>query len=119
MKKKVTLAVLITLIIFLLAGAFLVVMMKVTAQGAGEEEEEKTKDITMFSAYTECEEFQNVPAMVVKDGIFSEATDYGDNDWTIHVSGSTTEEYQAYLTTLEEAGFQKHSDNGEDAMDIT
>ena len=116
MKKKATLISLICLIFVLLTGVFLVVMLNVTAEDKGKEEAKK-KDITMFSAYTECEEFQNVPAMKTAAGKYSDAEDYGTDDWLINVSGSTVEEYKAYLTTLEEAGFKKHSDNGEDAME--
>lgn len=114
MKKKITMISLITLITILLTGAILVVLLKVFNDDA---EAAKPVDITMFSAYTDVEEFQNVPAMVTEQGKIYEAEDYGDKNYLINVNGSTEEEYKAYLQTLEAAGFTKHSDNGEDAME--
>lgn len=116
MKKKVTIVALIALLLVLLTGVFLVIMLNVTAEDAPEEEE-KVVDITMFSAYTDHEVYQNIPAMKTENGKFSAVEDYGKKDYLMNVNGSTVEEYKEYITTLEKAGFKKHSDNGEDAME--
>lgn len=108
--------VLVALLIALLTPIFLLVMIKVRTSLAKEEPVEKI-DIKMFSAYTDCEQFQNVPYMETESGKISEAEDYGNEDFCINVSGSTVEEYKAYLGVLEKSGFKKHSDNGEDAME--
>ena len=114
MKKKVTVIALLGLIVLLLTGAFLVVLLNITGKEKGQKE---SKDLTMFSAYTECEAFQNVPAMKTTQGKISDAENYGKENYLIGVNGSSVEEYKAYLTLLEETGFQKHSDNGENAME--
>lgn len=114
MKKKTTFALLLGLLFILLTGTFLIGFLSLSAKTDGEAEKEI--DITMFSAYTTCEVFQTIPAMETVGGKFADAEDYGDQNYIINVSGTTVEEYQAYLKTLEGAGFKKHSDNGEDAM---
>ena len=116
MKKKVTIVALIALLLVLLTGVFFFILLKVTAEETSEEAKAPI-DITMFSAYTEHEAYQNIPAMQTENGKFSKVEDYGKKDYLMNVSGSTVEEYKAYLTTLEQAGFKKHSDNGEDAME--
>ena len=114
MKKKATLFALAGLLVVLLTGAFLVILLQVT----GEKETTKAdaKDLTMFSAYTDIEAFKNVPAMVTEQGKIENAMDYGSEDYLINVVGATTEEYTAYLSTLETAGFTKHSDNSGNDM---
>ena len=75
------------------------------------------RETTMLSSITECAQFQNVPKMVCENAQFSEAEDFGNGDWRIKVTGSTEEEYKNYLNLLESNGFEKHSDNGTDAME--
>lgn len=113
-KKTTTFAILLGLLFILLTGTFLIGFLSLSAKADGEDEKEV--DITMFSAYTTCDVFQTVPVMETVSGKFDDAEDYGDQNYVINVSGTTVEEYQAYLKTLEDAGFKKHSDNGEDAM---
>ena len=120
MKKKATFISLIALLFVLLTGTFLVVLIQVRANAMGqadETKEEKPIDITMFSAYTDIEEFQSVPVMETENGKIEDPVDYGSKNYVVNVGGSTVEEYQAYLKTLEQAGFTKHSDNGEDGME--
>lgn len=83
------------------------------------EKESKERKVTIetFSAWTECEVFQEVPSLVGKDTKVGEAVDYGNKHYIIDVNGVKLEEYREYLTTLETAGFVKHSDNGETGMD--
>ena len=113
MKKKSTLFLLIALLFILLTGVFLVVFLG----GTSEDKDEKKLNLAMFSAYTECEVFQDIPAIESESGKISEAEDYGNGDFVINVSGTTQDEYKKYLSTLEDFGFKKHSDNGQDAME--
>ena len=112
MKKRGTLIALIALVFILLTGAFLVVQLSMA-----KEDEKEPLDIKMFSAYTDVEEFQKVPAMYTEHGKIQEADDYGSKNYVISVNGSTQEEYRTYVQTLEQAGFKKHSDNGEEGME--
>lgn len=112
MKKRVAMISIIGLVFVLLTGMFLVIQLTF----AKDKKEEKL-DITLFSAYTEVEEFQKVPAMVTKHGKILDAKDYGNKNYVIGVNGSTVEEYKTYVETLQDAGFKKHSDNGEEGME--
>lgn len=118
MKKKLTIGILLVLLTLLLSGAIFVALWSVSV-GKEEQQEpqEELVDLTMFSSITTCEIFQNIPKMICDNAVYSEAEDYGNGDWLISVNGSTLEEYQAYLKLLEQSGFKKHSDNGEDAME--
>lgn len=113
MKKKSTLFIVIALLFVLLTGIFLVVFAEITFGG----KTEKKLDLTMFSAYTDCEVFQEIPAMESQSGKISKAEDSGNGDFLINVSGTTKDEYTKYLSVLEEHGFKKHSDNGQDGME--
>ena len=132
MKKRITKIVVISLVAVLLATS-LILGIKVIDKNAGDTirsgegflattwawffpEKEEPVDIKMFSAYTDVEQFKNVPAMVTKGQIVP-AEDYGNENYLIQVNGSTEEEYNEYLKTLEKAGFKKHSENGEDKME--
>ena len=122
MKKKITVIGLIALLTLLLTGGIILVLgptaFGITFKDGKLVSVEKVKpvDTKMFSAYTDVEEFQNVPAMETQGKILK-AEDYGKNNYLINVNGSTVEEYKAYLKVLESAGFKKHSENGEDAME--
>ena len=115
MKKKVSMIVLLVGMVLLLTGVMFVLMQHVVKVNS--KSEEPVINPEMFSAYTDCEIFQPIPAMPTEKGVISKAEDYGNKDWLINISGSTTDEYKAYLEVLEKAGFVKHSDNGEDAME--
>ena len=82
-----------------------------------EEQKEEPLDITMFSAYTDIEEFQNVPMMETAGGSVEDPEDFGSKNYVVNVGGSTIEEYRTYLKTLEKVGFTKHSDNGKEGME--
>ena len=91
MKKKVTIVALIALLLVLLTGLFFFIMLKVTAE---ETPEVEVVDITMFSAYTDHEVYQDIPAMKTENGKFSAVEDYGKKDYLMNVNGSTVEEYK-------------------------
>ena len=71
----------------------------------------------MFSAYTDCAEFQKVPALIGKYTKIGQVIDYGVRNYVIDVNSVMQEEYLQYLKTLELAGFAKHSDNGEQGLE--
>lgn len=114
MKKKSTIIIVMALLFVLLTGVFLVVFLEGTSWGKTGIRE---VNVSMFSAYTDCEVFQEIPAIKCQNGKISDAVDYGEGNYLINVSGTTTDEYKNYLNLLEDAGFQKHSDNGQDAME--
>ena len=61
--------------VLLLTGVMYVLMQHVVK--ANSQSEEPVIDPEMFSAYTECEVFQSIPAMPTDKGVISEAEDYG------------------------------------------
>lgn len=69
-----------------------------------------------FADWTEREELQEVPALVVEGTRIEEAQDYGDGTYGIIVVGTTLSDYQEYLTLVEMAGFEKVVDNGETGL---
>lgn len=71
---------------------------------------------TSFGKYSDDEIFDSIPAMEVKDSQIGDSYQYGANSYTIHVSGTSLEDYQAYLKLLESEGFKKFVDNGKEGM---
>ena len=120
MKNKKRATVISVLLVCLLAmagsSALVISLVNAKAKEAGGEEKRVVTAET-FSAWTEVEEFQTVPAMSGENIKISGADDYGEDNYQIEVDGATQEEYFAYLETLTQAGFKKHSENGEDAME--
>lgn len=116
--KKVTIIALFALVLVLLTSVFFVVFLNIAeANETATAEAAEQTDVTSFSAYTDVEIFQNVPAMVAPGTYIGEATDSGGNYYMITVSGTSEKNYEDYLKVLEEAGYKKHSDNGEDKME--
>ena len=117
-KKTATILLLMSCLVLLAGGAFLVMFLGNGGKEEGMKEEQgKVTSTETFAAWTDIEEFRKVPSLVTKTSKVGEAADYGNGHYVIDVNGTTEEDYQNYLDTLEKAGFKKHSDNGEDAMD--
>ena len=117
--KKTAIIVVILLCLVLLAGGAGIVML-LSSEGSQEnaiQEQEKVTSNETFAAWTDIEEFRTVPSLVTENSKVGEAADYGNGHYVIDVNGTTTKDYENYLVALENAGFKKHSDNGEDAMD--
>ena len=113
MKKRQTVVISILLAcLLLLLASVVVVFWYVNKQSHAE-----SMNYELFSAWTEVEEFQTIPTMTGKNVKIGDAIDYGSKHYVLDVNGTSVEEYQAYLKVLEKQGFQKHSDNGEDAME--
>ena len=81
------------------------------------EEEGEQISYDTFGAWTEVETFQTVPIMPGEGHRIGKVEDYGRKDYTVDVNGTTVKDYKNYLNVLSKAGFKKHSDNGEDALD--
>ena len=80
---------------------------------------EKTsgEEVETFAKYADEAIFKQIPLLETEDAQIGEAYQFGENSHTIHVSGTTKEDYQNYLQKLEENGFQKFADNGEEGME--
>lgn len=117
MKNKKTVIVGISvLLVVLLLGAGFVLFLEV---GKKEETTEQKVDskYTTFGEFTSTDIFKDVPALIAEGTKIGSAFEYGDKHYTIDVNGTTLEDYQDYLELLQEAGYKKHSDNGEEGMD--
>ena len=90
---------------------FIFITFGVTGCGKG-----ACSNIKTMAEYTNIEEFQTVPYMETK-GNYLSVDDYGNKDYVLHITETNVKEYQAYLKTIETAGFKKHSDNGEEGME--
>ena len=113
-KNKGTTIVILSLFVVLLTGAFVVALLLFSGEFKSKAVEQK--DVTMFSAYSDAEALQEVPVMKT-EGAIEEPEEYARKGYIVDVNGSTVEEYKAYLEDIKNAGFEKHSDNGEDAME--
>jgi len=111
--KKATQVIVIAVMVILLTSAITMVFI----QFAGDKLLADDTDLNYFSAYTEIEEFQKVPAMQGKNIKVGKVMDYGSKNYMVDVSGSTYDEYLAYLKDLQSDGFKIHSDNGQDHME--
>lgn len=114
-KKPVVIS-LIVLVVVLLIGAGLVLFLEV---GKKEETTENTASskYTTFAELTSTQMFKDVPALIAEGTKIGSEFEYGDKHYTIDINGTTLKDYQDYLQLLEEAGYKKHSDNGEEGMD--
>lgn len=107
MKQKIVSILVFTVLFVLLSGC----------GKKAEEEKQESKESTTFSAYTDIEVYQTIPAMVVEGAKIGDVEDYGDEDYIIPVEGTELEDYKAYVELLEKKGYEKYCDNGEDALE--
>lgn len=70
-----------------------------------------------FADQTEVEQFQNIPLYDAEGVKLTEPEDRGDEVYMVTVNGTNKEQYEAYLKTLQDAGFTFFADNGEDGLD--
>ena len=91
-----------------LVGIMAIIMVAVLS-GCGS----KASKTKTFAEWSEVALFQDVPAMVVEGAQISDEGDCGAGNYLIKVEGTKKSDYEAYLKTLEEAGFEKYVDNGE------
>ena len=87
----------------------------INGESGAEVSQEKT-NVKFYSEKTDIELFQNVPVMTVANGKTDVIGDMGAGNQVITVNGSELSEYRGYLEVLEESGFDKYVDNGEDGL---
>lgn len=73
-------------------------------------------DVKLYDEFTDIKLFQGVPVMSVENGRTDIKGDIGGGNQVILVNGSVEDEYWNYLTTLQENGFEKYVDNGEEGL---
>ena len=85
--------------------------------GTGEKAtSQKKKGVQYYSEKTDIELFQEVPEMTVANGKTDFVGDMGAGNQVITINGSELSEYREYLKLLEESGFDKYVDSGEDGL---
>ena len=87
----------------------------VGGESGAEVSQEKT-EVKLYSESTDIELFQKVPVMTVANGKTEVIGDMGAGNEVITINGSELTEYWNYLDVLEESGFDKYVDNGEDGL---
>lgn len=100
------------LLIALLVGMGLISSLRMRKEQT--EENESSNDL---GQYSESDLFQAVPVMRRGDISYTKATDVGGGDFMITAIDTTLSDYQEYLLILEENGFQKLVDNGENGIE--
>lgn len=70
-----------------------------------------------FASIVDSELFASVPMMASETVNFSEVEDVGGGNYQIWAYDTSLSEYKAYLALLEEEGFEKYVDNGEDGIE--
>lgn len=116
MKQKSAGILITVLLLIMLTGVFLILFLNVMK----ETEKENPVDAInpeYFSGYTDQEEFQEIPMLVAEHAKVGKLEEQGGGCYVLGIDGATVEEYNNYLITLEQAGFTKHSDNGETGME--
>ena len=88
----------------------------ITLFGVGCGDKDKSYATMVSKKVTTIEEFKTVPYMKTA-GSYLEIEDFGNKDYVIHIADTTMDEYKAYLTLMEQSGFKKHSDSGENGLD--
>lgn len=73
--------------------------------------------VETFKTITENEVFQSVPMMAGETLSFTELEEVGDGNYQIHADNTGLEDYNRYLTLLEEEGFKKYADNGKEGLE--
>ena len=117
-KKHIVVLVAMMICLLSLAGSGIFVANVLNAKKEADAEKEANKvSYDTFAAWTDVESFQNVPIMPGERNAIGKIQNYGKKDYIVNVENTTVEEYKEYLDVLVDAGFKKHSDNGEDAME--
>jgi len=110
-KGKLQIILIVALLVILLGGGGTIIVMSYLKNANNQASE--GIDPNSFAAWGEQECFAEVPAMLVEGTKIAKPVDYGSKNYLFTVSGTTVENYQDYLLSLEEYGFEKYVDNGE------
>lgn len=101
----------------LVCCAFLLASTLVGCVATGDEQSVEEKvEVTYYKEFTDIDLFQEVPVMTVANGKTDYVGDMGAGNEVITVNGSELEEYWEYVSVLEENGFEKYYDNGEEGL---
>lgn len=79
--------------------------------------EDEAVEIRTFADWTDKDQFQAIPALIAENTKIGSVEECGADIDMIDVSGTTLEDYKAYLKLFEPSGFSKHSDNGENGLE--
>ena len=113
MKKGILWAGLMALIVVTACvSAFFAGQFYQSKQNAGEPKDA----IKTFALWTNHEQLSQVPAMVIRGVQIGKPVDVGAGNCMIDMNGATEEDYVAYLTFLQEQGFELLADNGADGI---
>ena len=115
MKQTKAIIAVMLILLMLLTGIFVIVFLNVNARK--EVTDAQTVNTEYFSAYTDREEFQNIPVLSTQYSKIGKVEEQGGGSYVLGVDGTNVEDYKNYLLKLEQTGFKKHSDNGEDGME--
>lgn len=80
------------------------------------DDEVNKSEVKLYDEFTNIKLFQGVPVMSVQNGRTDIKGDIGGANQVILVSGSTNDEYWNYLNVLQENGFEKYIDNGQEGL---
>lgn len=101
-----------------LLGSILIAALALVGCGTGKEgtkDSSETK-VKTYSESTDIELLQDIPVMEVANGKTDIVGDAGSANEVIRVNGAEASEYWAYLELLEENGFKKYVDNGQEGL---
>ena len=115
MNKKRTVILLSLLAAVLIVGAG-IYLYSASVQRAQAEKTAEENDRGL-KRYSEFDIFADVPAMTREDVAYDNAIDAGGGDYMIAVKDAAPEDYRDYLSVLEQEGFQKVLDNGEEGLE--
>lgn len=77
---------------------------------------EEKAEVTFYKEFTDIKLFQELPIMTVANGKTDIVGDMGAGNEVILVNGSELTEYWEYLDVLQESGYEKYYDNGEEGL---
>lgn len=77
---------------------------------------EEKAAVTFYKDFTDIELLQEIPVMNIANGKTDIVGDMGAGNEVVTINGSELAEYWEYLDVLEESGFEKYYDNGEEGL---
>lgn len=112
-EKTITIVLMVVMILLLLVSAGLIFLVTINK---GKDE---PVDVTYrtFADWTEYEIFAEIPVITGEEVKVGKVTDNNFDNYSIEVDYTTKDDYKNYLNMLEEYGFEKYVDNGENGFD--
>lgn len=109
--------ILLVIILLLLASCTGVVVAQVHKTVNGKENETPLETVRTFAEWTTNKVIEDVPAMITEQGKIGEVCTDGGSCVFVDINGSTVKDYKNYLGLLEQEGYKKHVDNGEEGLE--